>query len=112
MARLITEGVILWPDSPTGRPRRKKYLSELSGDLAGYPSIIGQDVFTRNGSIEINNLFGKAVFDFPKPYELILEIINQTTGENDTILDFFSGSASTAQAVMVANKGGFVSSCG
>lgn len=103
MGRLIQDGVILWPDSPTGRPRRKKYLSELSGELAGFPSIVGNNVFTRTGSAAISELFGATVFDFPKPFELIEEIIDQTTVANDLIVDFFSGSASTAHAAMHLN---------
>ena len=103
MQRLIDAGLILWPDNPNGRPRRKKYLSELSGDLAGYPSIIGQDLYTRNGSAEIKDLFDATVFDFPKPSELIREMVEQTTSDSDIVLDFFSGSGSCAQAVMRQN---------
>lgn len=105
MQRLIDAGLILWPDTPEGRPRRKKYLSELSGNLAGYPSIVGSGVYTRNGSAEIKNLFGATVFDFPKPSELIRELVDQTTSNVDCILDFFSGSASSAQAVFDQNFG-------
>ncbi len=103
MARLINEGLILWPDNPEGRPRRKKYLSELSGDLPGYPSIVCDDIYTRNGSIEIRDLLEAPVFDFPKPSELIRSLIEQTTASGDLVLDFFSGSASTAHAVFSQN---------
>lgn len=103
MTRLINDGLILWPDKPEGRPRRKKYLSELSGELPGYSSIVCNDIYTRNGSIEIRDLFGSAVFDFPKPAELIQSLIEQTTASGDLIMDFFSGSASSAQAVISQN---------
>lgn len=106
MQRLIDEGLILWPEKPSGRPRRKKYLSELSEKLPGFPSIIGTGLFTRDGSAEITELFGDTVFDFPKPSKLIEELIKQTTSDNDLVIDFFSGSASTAQAVLNANVDG------
>ena len=103
MGRLIAANLILWPDSPSGRPRRKKYLCELSDERPGFPSIIGDDLYTRNGSAEIRELLGAPVFDFPKPSGLIRELVEQATARGDYILDFFSGSASTAQAVLSQN---------
>lgn len=103
MAHLIEAGLILWPENPSGRPRRKKYLSELSGELPGYPSIVGDGIYTRNGSLEIKDLLGASVFDFPKPSELLRSLVEQATEPDDLILDFFSGSASSAQAVIFQN---------
>lgn len=105
MNKLIDDKKILWPSVETGRPRRKKFLSELSDTLAGYSSIVGQGIFTRNGTSEIEELFGVKYFDFPKPVNLIKELLNQTTNPNDSdiILDFFAGSATTAQAVEELN---------
>lgn len=103
MNRLIEENRIIWPSSSEGRPRRKVFLSELNNSLPGYSSMIGSDIYTRNGTAEINELFGNRYFDFPKPSDLILDLILQTTGEGSIVLDFFSGSASTAHAVMKAN---------
>ena len=44
-----------------------------------------------------------SVFDTPKPYRLIKRILQISTNKNDIILDFFSGSATTAHAVMQLN---------
>jgi adenine-specific DNA-methyltransferase len=104
MARLISEDRIIWPVTQDGRPRRKVFLSELSDVLAGYSSIIGNNVFTRTGTSEINELFPVKCFDFPKSIMLIKEIIDQTCSDNDIVLDFFSGSATTAHAVMQLNS--------
>ena len=106
MKRLISENRILWPESPQGRPRRKVFLSELSNELSGYSSIIGADVYTRNGTVEIQDLFENRYFDFPKPSSLLKELVTQTTsGHVDcVILDFFAGSGTTAQAVMELNE--------
>ena len=58
---------------------------------------------TSHGTREANALFGGPVFDFPKPSSLVHLLCDQTTGEDDIILDFFSGSATTAHAVMQLN---------
>ena len=51
----------------------------------------------------LNELFGKEVFEYPKPIEVIRNIITLSSDKNDFILDFFSGSATTAHAVMRQN---------
>ena len=104
MNRLIAEQRIIWPPSPDGRPRRKVFLNELKNSYTGYSSIIGKDVYTRNGTIEVESLFGFRAFDFPKPTQLIKELILQGSGLDDIILDFFGGSGSTAQAIYELNK--------
>lgn len=103
MSRLITEGRIIWPSDPTGRPRKKTYLNELDDNLPGFTSMVGQDIYTRNGSIEIDSLFGERLFSFPKPSQLIQPFVSQVTDVNSIVLDFFSGSATTAHAVMKLN---------
>ena len=106
MSRLISENRILWPESIDGRPRRKVFLNELSENLAGYCSIVGENLFTRNGTAEIDKIFDSKYFDFPKPTEFIKAFISQATNieDNPIILDFFSGSATTAHSVMQLNS--------
>ncbi|MDD3953734.1 MAG: site-specific DNA-methyltransferase, partial [Lentisphaeria bacterium] len=104
MTRLVSEDRILWPSIPDGRPRRKSFLCELSSERTGYSSIIGSDIYTRNGTADIGELFDKRVMDFPKPVDLIKELINQAdVKQDDIVLDFFSGSATTAHAAMKLN---------
>lgn len=55
------------------------------------------------GTKEVANLLGKGVFDFPKPVGLLKEIVQIATDEEDLIVDFFSGSATMAEAVMRKN---------
>jgi len=102
MNRLIEEDRIIWPADKNGRPRRKVFLSEMT-TLPGYSSITGVDIYTRNGSKELSEIFDTKCFDFPKPTDLIKDFIKQTTKEDDIVLDFFSGSATTAHAVMQLN---------
>jgi len=93
MSRLIKENRIIWPESKDGRPRRKVFLSEVSSKLPNYTSIIGEKIYTRDGTKEIDDLFGHKYFDFPKPSKLISELVNQTCedSENEIILDFLQG---------------------
>lgn len=59
--------------------------------------------YTTKGSNEIRELFSGKVFSYPKPLSLIRYILKRTTNETSVILDFFSGSATTAHAVMQLN---------
>ncbi len=108
MNRLIAEDRIIFPDNPSGRPRRKVFLSELTDAKTGYSSIVGADIYTRNGTSDIDSIFDERVFQYPKPVDLLSEILYQTLNENGIVLDFFAGSGSTGHAVMKINtdKGG------
>ncbi|MCH2545767.1 MAG: hypothetical protein MK015_08630 [Alphaproteobacteria bacterium] len=59
-----------------------------------------------DGGIEVEELFdGKSYFSYPKPISLIKLLIDSLTlNNNDLILDFFAGSASTAHATLELNK--------
>ncbi|MDX5595667.1 site-specific DNA-methyltransferase [Pseudovibrio sp. SPO723] len=52
---------------------------------------------------EIKSVFGSKAFNYAKPVSLIRELVRQSTGPGDIVLDFFAGSATTAQAVMELN---------
>ena len=58
---------------------------------------------SRRGTAEVEEIFKGKIFPFPKPISLLLDLVNIATNENDIILDFFSGSATTAHAVMQLN---------
>ena len=103
MKRLIDEGRIIWPDTPEGRPRKKAFLNELSDNLPGFSSIFGAGFYTNTATKEITALFDGHWFDFPKPTEIIKRLIEQVTGPDDIVLDFFSGSATTAHSVIQLN---------
>lgn len=106
MAKLIAENRILWPASPDGRPRRKAFINELDSDFTGFSTIVGEGVFTRDGTADIDSLFEVRVFNFPKPVRLITDILEQGSDENDIVLDFFAGSGTTGHAAMASNAGG------
>lgn len=104
MNELIAEGRILFPKSDSGQPREKKFRKEMKSDFIAFRSII-DDVHTADGTQEIRTLFGSDLFPFPKPSGLIASLVNQVAAEDDLVLDFFGGSATTAQAVMQVNAG-------
>ncbi len=69
-----------------------------------YTTII-DDISNNTGASLLKDLFNNKIFDYPKPVDLIKRVINLGGLENnDIILDFFSGSATTAHAVMQLNK--------
>ena len=55
------------------------------------------------GTREVANIVGKGMFDFPKPLYLLKRIVEIASDEDSLVLDFFSGSATTAHAVMQLN---------
>ena len=59
---------------------------------------------TDRASNEIKNIFEQKIFDTPKPQTLLNHLIDNCTTNNDIILDFFSGSATTAHSTMLVNK--------
>ena len=80
---------------------RKMFLSENKGKI---PETLWDNVSNAaNAADEIKKIFGDIVFDTPKPLPFITEMIKIAAAEDSLILDFFSGSASTAHAVMRLN---------
>jgi len=106
VTQMITEGRVLFPKSPEGRPREKNFLNDLKSDITGFSTWLdSKEVgFTTHGTRELTKLFDNKIFDFPKPSRLIKLLVKQTTETDDLILDFFAGSATTAHAVLDLNK--------
>lgn len=104
MRRLVEEDRIIFPDTPDGRPRRKVFLSDVKEVRPGFSSVLGGEIYTRNGTADIVSVFGNRVFDFPKPVGLLIQFLDQATSENSIVLDFFAGSGTTAHAVLEMNK--------
>lgn len=130
---LVHNGVEIWPDKQwiwsrerlltaykngdlvinekNGRysVRFKQYLKDENGEYRkGKPLSLITSCFNQDGTKEIETLFGNSVFDFPKPVRLIQDFlsfeINSNRSKEGIILDFFSGSATTAHAVMNQNS--------
>ena len=85
-------------------PRIKRYWNEVQQGLV--PNTIWfyeETGHTQEAKQECNKILKNAIFDYPKPIKLIKRILNISVLTNDMILDFFSGSATTAHSVMQLN---------
>jgi adenine-specific DNA-methyltransferase len=104
--QMISEGRVLFPKEPSGRPREKKFLSSLQSSITGFSTWLPSDAvgFTTHGTRELTEIFEGKYFDFPKPVSLLKIFLAQGLSENDLVLDFFAGSATTAHAVLELNK--------
>lgn len=105
--KLFLDGRIKFGMNDDSSPKKKLYLNERleKGDKKTPSSILLDAGSTKNGTTEIMNLFdGKKLFDYPKPTTLLVRLLEYGFVQtNDIILDFFSGSATTAHAVMQLN---------
>ena len=103
----VKENRIWFGPDGNGVPRVKRFLSELKFDGMAPTSILFHKEVghSQEGSKEVTALFGdKGVFDGPKPVRLLQRLFALANLKDDSIvLDFFSGSASTAHAVMETN---------
>ena len=89
-------------------PRLKKFLSEMEGGMVPVDLWKQEDTGTTDqGSKELESLMGGKYFDFPKPISLIKRALSLIIGDDEKgglFLDFFAGTAPTAQAIMELNK--------
>ena len=101
MQRLLREDKILFGEDEDKIIEIKLYVDEYKAKL---PSVIELD--TRLGSYEIKDIFSpkKRAFEFPKPSQLIREIISFAADKDSIVLDSFAGSGTTAHAVLALNK--------
>lgn len=65
--------------------------------------LLDKSFSSRRGTAEVQELFGRKVFSFPKPIELLKQFTESGLAADDIVMDFFSGSASMAQAIMELN---------
>lgn len=105
MQDMILDNRITFGNDGSNMPRQKRFLSEVQDGLTPTTFWDYQDVgHTDEGKKETTSLFSKAVFDYPKPIRLLIRALQLSVSKDDIILDFFSGSATTAHAVMKLNS--------
>ncbi|MFV8373185.1 site-specific DNA-methyltransferase [Flavobacterium sp. LB2P74] len=92
-------GKIWFAKDENTQPSSIKYLNEVNDMLLR--SIVS---FKSDGGIEAENLFNnKSIFSYPKPTSLLKAILSSINLEKSIVLDFFSGSSTTADAVLQIN---------
>ena len=108
MEKLIEVGGVFFEKQTDGRIEVYKTIPIGTETNTAYSSILDSEIVktTAHGSIELNTIFGKQVFDYPKPSCLIKEMVSLITHDDNTaiVLDSFAGSGTTAQAVLELNK--------
>lgn len=102
---LIADNRVWFGASGSGVPRYKRFLSEVKDGVTPMTVWKYTDVgHSQDATKEVKDLFdGVAYFDYPKPVKLIKQLASLCTDGNDIILDFFSGSGTTAHAVAELN---------
>ena len=106
MQKLIEEGRVWFGNDGGNMPRLKRYLADVQQGMTPITIWKYTEVgHNQEGRQEVKQLFdGKGYFDGPKPLRLLNRIITiANTYRDSIILDFFSGSATTAHAVMQLN---------
>ena len=104
MNKLIEEDRILFPSDINKRPMMKRFMSELKSDKNPFSSIMSDTVgLNSEGTKIIRDTLGSNVFDYSKPLSLLKTILSQVCSNDDLIVDFFSGSATTAHSVIQLN---------
>ena len=104
MQRLIAESRIIFPADKSKRPMLKRYQNELKTAYNPISSLLLDKVgLNTEATRTIQDVMTGNIFEFSKPLSLLKTLIPQICSENDVILDFFSGSATTAQAVIQLN---------
>jgi adenine-specific DNA-methyltransferase len=122
LLRLDTPDLNFWVGKPVGfgRPGFKKFWNDLQSHVAplsSWISRVSEEVNDEEiavirttgggeGTGEIQAIFGRKAFPNAKPPSLIRELVRQASSPGDLVLDFFAGSATTAQAVMELNAEG------
>lgn len=103
MLSWIKEGRVSFRET-TGAPFLKRYLSEVRQGLT-LPTIMTEFGYSQTSAAEGDKLFGKkGIFEYAKPTTLINPLIRiGAPNKDDIVFDFFSGSATTAHAVMQLN---------
>lgn len=100
--KIKTKEIIFKPDN--SGIIRKIYLADQTGRTPENIWYSSESGTTREANSELKALFGSSVFSTPKPERLLQRIIHLGSNENDIILDFFMGSATTQAVAMKMNR--------
>lgn len=101
---LLENDEIYFGKDGKGRPKLKRFLADVKSGIT-YTTLWDFVPLNTQGSSEMAEILGNlTIFDNPKPSGLIIELCRLGSKKDSIILDFFSGSATTAHAVMELNS--------
>ena len=125
MKKLILEEKVLFPKSGKGTPNYKRHKAELRSNKNPVSSWMDSSAVKANdildeqentnttimqaplnavGTKELRSIFQDIDFPYPKPSDLVAEIVKQVTDLDSIVLDSFAGSGTTAHATLALNK--------
>ncbi|EPE9900900.1 site-specific DNA-methyltransferase [Flavobacterium psychrophilum] len=87
----------------TNNLQQKYYLKDAENSRRTATTWWDENLYTSTATGRLKTLMGSGAFDTPKPIELLEKMLELSNTKNDIILDFFSGSATTAHSVMQLN---------
>ena len=103
MRKLIEENRIVFPEDTNQRPMKKRFASELITNVNPFSTWMSEIGMNTEGTRVLNSLLGASMFNYSKPITLCTNLVKQVSSKDAIILDFFSGAATTAHAVMQLN---------
>ena len=105
LKKLVEDNQIWFGEDGNSFPRKKRFLSDVQNGRTASTIWLSEEVgHNQTATREVKQLFNdNKYFDFPKPVSYIKQMLMVSTKKDDLILDFFSGSATTAHAVMQLN---------
>lgn len=101
LEKMIKEKRIIFPKNDEGLPKQKEFFNEFENPYIPLKSQLGWYDPQSKTEKSVEKLMGSKIFLYRKPLELMKLLVKQ--GSDDLILDFFSGSGTTAHAVMQLN---------
>lgn len=105
LKKLVEDNQIWFGIDGNSFPRKKRFLSEVQAGQTPSTLWLSNEVgHNQSAARELKAIFGdQKIFDFPKPVDLVKRAVHLSTESDNLCLDFFSGSAVTAHAVMQLN---------
>lgn len=105
LMKLIANDEIWFGTDGNSFPRKKRFLKDVQDGRTPNTIWLSDEVgHNQTATKEIQAIFdNNKYFDYPKPINLLKQMIQIGTSRNDIIFDFFSGSATTAHSVMQLN---------
>ena len=105
LKKLVEDNQIWFGEDGNSFPRKKRFLSDVQDGRTASTIWLSEEVgHNQTATREVKHLFDdNKYFDFPKPVSYIKQMLMVSTKNEDIVLDFFSGSATTAHAVMQLN---------
>ena len=106
LLRMVEDNQIWFGEDGNSFPRKKRFLSDVQDGRTPNTIWLCEEVgHNQTATREVKLLFDdNKYFDFPKPVDYIKQMVKISSQKDDYILDFFSGSATTAHAIMQLNS--------